>query len=243
MPPRRLGTENSPTRAVLIKAAAKVLREQGYAAVTALAVATEARLKPQLVHYYFRTMDDLLLAVLRYGAEERLRRLAEAVSSDQPLRALWEMNRDASSTALQMEFAASANHRPVIRAEVRRFAKKYRNIQAAALARHFELRGISVPVQPVVLTVLMLGLSQILVREETTGMTVGHAETEAFIEEWLRRLPKGQKKPAATSTGKKPSAVRPVLAQSRPRTRENASDTAKTTRPTRAAAIPRSARR
>jgi TetR/AcrR family transcriptional regulator len=219
MPPRRIGTENSATRAVLLEAAEKVIWGQGYAALTARKVAIKAGLKPQLVHYYFRTMDDLLLAVLRRNTEERLKHLAEAVFSDLPLQALWEMNRDSTSTALQMEFAALANHRPVIKAEVRRFAEKYRNIQIAALARHLELRGNSVPVQPAVLAVLMTGLSQVLVREETLGMTVGHSDTEAFIEVWLRNLTEGRKKSAVASTGKKPSAARARLRRPRLRTR------------------------
>ena len=39
--------------------------EEGYAAVTSRRVAAKANLKPQLVHYYFRTMDDLFLAIHR----------------------------------------------------------------------------------------------------------------------------------------------------------------------------------
>ena len=40
-------------------AAEQLLLEEGYAAVTSRRVGARAGLKPQLVHYYFRTMDDL----------------------------------------------------------------------------------------------------------------------------------------------------------------------------------------
>ncbi|WP_416210766.1 hypothetical protein [Frankia sp. Cas8] len=35
--------------------------------------ATKAGIKPALVHFYFRTMDDLFLAVFRHGAQANLR--------------------------------------------------------------------------------------------------------------------------------------------------------------------------
>ena len=71
---RRIGAPDSKTRAQLMDAAELVLREEGYAAVTSRRVAARAGLKPQLVHYYFRTMDDLFLEVFRRRAEENLAR-------------------------------------------------------------------------------------------------------------------------------------------------------------------------
>ncbi len=62
---RRLGTADSKTRLALLDAAERLLLAEGYAAVTSRRVAAAAGLKHQLVHYYFRTMDDLLLEVYR----------------------------------------------------------------------------------------------------------------------------------------------------------------------------------
>ena len=56
-------------RGALLDAAEQLMLEEGYAAVTSRRVAAQAGLKPQLVHYYFRTMDDLFLAVFRRRAE------------------------------------------------------------------------------------------------------------------------------------------------------------------------------
>src|SRR3954471_21615584 len=67
-PARRIGTEDSRTRAALVDAAPALIGDGGYPAVPSRRVAAKAGLKPQLVHYYFRTMDDLLLAVFRVGA-------------------------------------------------------------------------------------------------------------------------------------------------------------------------------
>ena len=84
---RRIGSEDSKTRSALLDAAQELMLEEGYAAVTSRRVAARADLKPQLVHYYFRTMDDLFLALFRRGAERNLDRQERALASPQPLRA------------------------------------------------------------------------------------------------------------------------------------------------------------
>ena len=82
---RRFGLENSKSRGILLDAAEQLMREEGYASVTSRRVATRAELKPQLVHYYFRTMDDLFLALLQRGAEQNRERLEGALASSDPL--------------------------------------------------------------------------------------------------------------------------------------------------------------
>jgi AcrR family transcriptional regulator len=188
--PRRLGTETSKTRAILLDAAEQLMLEEGYPAVTSRQLAARAGLKPQLVHYYFRTMDDLFLALFRDRAAQGFARQASVMSSPQPLWALWELNRDPRGTALTMEFVALANHRKAIRSEIAVFAERYRAEQLAvlraALARH-QLDEAEYP--PMVVTVLMTSVTRMLViEEESLGLSSGHAETVAFVEQFLERL-------------------------------------------------------
>ncbi|MGZ4693910.1 MAG: TetR family transcriptional regulator, partial [Acidimicrobiales bacterium] len=89
---RRIGAPSSKTRAQLLDAAEALLLEEGYAAVTSRRVAAKAGLKPQLVHYYFRTMDDLFLEVFRRRADENLSLFARAIAADGSLRNLWKLN-------------------------------------------------------------------------------------------------------------------------------------------------------
>ena len=86
---RRIGAPDAKNRTVLLDAAERLMLEEGYAAVTSRRVAEKAGLKPQLVHYYFRTMGDLYLAVFRRRAEQGLAAQAQALNSPQPLWALW----------------------------------------------------------------------------------------------------------------------------------------------------------
>src|SRR3954464_13890507 len=91
---RRIGAPEAKNRGVLVDAAEHLLLEEGYAAVTSRRVADKAGLKPQLVHYYFRTMDDLYLEVFRRRAEENLARFERAMTESPSLSTLWSLNAD-----------------------------------------------------------------------------------------------------------------------------------------------------
>ena len=183
---RRIGSEDSQTRAALLDAAQDLMVEEGYAAVTSRRVAARAGLKPQLVHYYFRTMDDLFLALFRRGAERNLERQERALASPQPLRALWSFSSEQAGVALTMEFTALANHRKTIREEIASYAERFRRFQAAALPPILDKYGIDPEaLPPLALLVLMSSVSRVLVMEETLGVTAGHAETNALVERFL----------------------------------------------------------
>ncbi len=187
--PRRIAGPNAKNRAVLLDAAEQLMLEEGYAAVTSRRLAAAAGLKPQLVHYYFRTMDDLFLEVFRRRAEEGLAYLTEALSSDQPLRAMWDDATDARGTALTTEFAALANHRKAIGVEIARYGERFRKQQADGLAKALQRPGSGrAAVPPIVLSVLLTSVSVVLGMEQALGMSAGHAETIEEIDHYLREL-------------------------------------------------------
>ncbi|CDO06091.1 TetR/AcrR family transcriptional regulator [Mycolicibacterium cosmeticum] len=186
---RRIGAPDAKNRGVLLDAAEVLMLEDGYAAVTSRRVADKAGLKPQLVHYYFRTMDDLFLAVFRRRAEEGLAVQAAALQSAQPLWALWRFGTDPAATRLTMEFMGLANHRKALRAEIGYFAERFREDQRIAVTAALDRYGVDTSeVPPVVWTVFATSLSRVLVMEQELGMSAGHAETLDFVERWLRWL-------------------------------------------------------
>jgi AcrR family transcriptional regulator len=160
--------------------------EDGYAAVTSRRLAAKAGMKQPLVYYYFRTMDELFLAVFRRMSEQGLERLKQALESEQPIRALWNLNSDPSRTALTMEFVALANHRKVVQAEIARHADRARSLEVQGLARLLEARGIEAQIPPLVSAVLLTSLARGLVQESALGISKGHAPTLAFVEACLR---------------------------------------------------------
>lgn len=189
---RRIGAPDAKNRTLLLDAAERLMVEEGYAAVTSRRLASKAGLKPQLVHYYFRTMDELFLEVFRRRAEEGLKVQALALRSHQPLWALWKFGTDPAFTRIAMEFMALANHRKEMRAEIAYYAERFREEQRQAVAAALQRYGVvgqdGAEVQPVVWTVLMTSLSRFLVLEQAVGISGGHAETLELVESYLRRL-------------------------------------------------------
>ncbi len=192
---RRVGAESSATRALILEAADKLIRDEGYASVSTRRVASRAGLKPSLVHYYFPTTDDLLVAMSRRGAEESDRMIEQALQSDDPVRALWTFLTDPSRIAMALEFMALANHREAVRTHMAEHCEAMRRREVEAFTRLLGERladGADCP--PAGLSVVLAGIGRALVMEGGLGVTSGHAEARAFVEQWLDRLlpPKGQ---------------------------------------------------
>jgi AcrR family transcriptional regulator len=187
---RRIGAPDAKNRGLLLDAAEQLMLEEGYAAVTSRRVAEKAALKPQLVHYYFRTMDELFLAAFRRRAEEGLEAQARVLQARQPLWALWRFSTDPAATAITMEFIALANHRKALKAEIAYYAERFREEQRKALSTVLERYGkdLGAEVPPLVWSVLMTSVSRVLVIEQALGMSAGHAETVEFVERYLHRL-------------------------------------------------------
>jgi len=178
-----MGAEDSQVRAKLINLTEKIVNEEGCAAVTASRLAQQLGLKRQIVHYYFGTIEDLLIAMLRHNSERYQRKLIAALESDEPLRVIWELGNKSTTTIL--ELSALAIRREAMRAELKHYIKEYHKIQAQALKRHLELRGIKSEISPTVAALIMNSLSSTLVAQRALGISLGHAETKALVENWL----------------------------------------------------------
>jgi AcrR family transcriptional regulator len=190
--PRRIGAEDSSTRAQLVDAAERLLLEEGYAAGTSRKVAARAGLKPQLVHYSFRTMDDLYVEVFRRRAEVNLAKFEQALAADGSLHNIWKLNNDPRGAAFSIEFAALANHRKEIRAEIARYAERFRAAQLQALGDALNRAGVPEDQMPAIAALLLMtGLSQVFALEQMLGMSTGHEQTRRFVEGAIARLEEG----------------------------------------------------
>jgi TetR/AcrR family transcriptional regulator len=188
-PPRRRAADDSSSRKALLDAAEAIMIEEGYAAVSSRRLATKAGVNSALVYYYFDTMDGLFIELFRRGSERSIERFALALLSPQPLWAFWEITHDQGNNARTMEFIALANHRKTLRAEIARYAERFRIEQIRTLTAAME--RYDVPFEefsPTVLMVLMTGATQVLVQEQLLDMTAGHEETLTFAEKWLTFL-------------------------------------------------------
>lgn len=186
---RRMGLENSASRAALMDGVEAVMREDGYAALTARSVAERAGLKHQLVYYYFQTMDDLLMATYQRHIGRVQQRTEQAFRAARPLHAFWEVCSNPFDARLNMEFMAMANHNEAIRAETIAFGEQLRRIgleQAAARIDGADTdRAMA---SPMAVTQAIAAIGSTVGIEAALGIQGGHDETRAMVEWWLNRL-------------------------------------------------------
>lgn len=169
--------------------------DEGYAAVTTRRVAAKAGVNSALVAYYFGAKDGLFIELFQRGANRSLVRLRSALTSDQPLWALWELTRTFSENNLIMEFTALANHREALRAQIAAYSKTFRTLQVDALSD--VLVGYGVDPQrwpPAAMILLMASVSRFVQIEDAFDVDIGHQELLAVIEREIRAL-EGERRP------------------------------------------------
>ncbi len=144
--------------------------KEGYAAVSSRSVAAEAGIQASLIHYYFATLDDLFVAVLRRRSSRNVERMAAALVSADPLRAWWKLASDPRGTAMFVELLAAANHRPALKAEVGVVAKEVRRMQMGALEGLLPEYGLDPGLLPPALVAAALqGLAFSAVQDDVAG--------------------------------------------------------------------------
>jgi AcrR family transcriptional regulator len=179
----KVGSDSSATRLAILDAAQAIMAEQGYPAVTSRAVAERAGLKSQLVHYYFRSMDDLYIAIYRRVVDQLAERQRTVLESDKPLRALWDITRDPQSVTLTYELVALANHRKALQAEMAEVGSQLREGGIEIVAQALKRRGFpDLPWLPVLAALVLESLARSLSLQSAIGMTVGHEEALKAID-------------------------------------------------------------
>jgi hypothetical protein len=106
-----------------------------------------------------------------------------ALTDDDPLRTLWLINSDSRTTGLNTEFMALANHRKAIRAELKVYAERVRDIETAAVTVVLRARGIALDeYPPVAVAMLIAQTARSLCNESAIDVTLGHDEMQAFMQ-------------------------------------------------------------
>ncbi len=171
------------SRLKLIEAASELLGEQGYHAISARRIAERAGLKPQLVHYYFRSMEELVVAVFLKATEVFQARHDQALLADNPLRALWDLNRHENDSKRITEYIALSKGFPILREEMRKSGEHFRKLQTAVITDLFARRKLAnPPISPAALGMMLAALARNFVIEGECGITGAHAEMYAMVD-------------------------------------------------------------
>lgn len=183
---RRKGIESSETRAQLLACAVRILHEEGADAVTARRLADQFGLGRHIVHYYFGTIEELFVAVMReegIRAEEALR---DAAKTGDALDLLWENIR--ISAPIILELMKLALRHPTIAREYKTYTDRFRAAMVEVLESYAETRGISLPTSPAATALLLQSAATSIAVEASLGLEMGHHDAERALIQWLKGL-------------------------------------------------------
>jgi AcrR family transcriptional regulator len=183
---RRVGSSTSKTRALIVESTERLMLEQGYASITYRSVAARAGVTAGLVQYYFPTLDDLFIAVLRTGTDRIVEEIDRLFQSDQPLHAIWDYASNPTGAALLVELMAAANHRKKISAEIGVGGERVRRAQLHALSERYAHDRMADPdLPPAALLFMLIAIGRMARLEETFGTHTGHDEAIALVKRFL----------------------------------------------------------
>jgi len=144
-----------PTGDQILAAARTILHRDGVAQLSTRAVAAEAGVNLSLIHYYFRSREGLLLALLeRMDADLVARQRSMYAREDITLAEKWreaiafyrdDLKSGYVRTLLELAAYGYANRR--IATEVRKILKRWRDLLAAAAAETL-MGDLNVPLDP-----------------------------------------------------------------------------------------------
>lgn len=173
----------------LLDAAERVLVDSGHAAVTTRRLAEEAGVNHGLVHYYFGSLENLLVRVLERFTERLVARQREMYAADVAFLERWRTamgyltTEDTAYQKIWLELQALSWNRPELRERVSQVNAEWRAVLTEALDEPRTRLGIEIPLD--VLVSLVMTFNQGVILERMAGVTTGHAPLLTWIDKWL----------------------------------------------------------
>jgi AcrR family transcriptional regulator len=183
-----MGPIGSANWHLMLDAAEATLLEEGYGALTSRRIAERVGVKQRLVYYYFQTMDELIVETFRRMSIRELERMRASLTTEMPLRELWDVCIHTTDSRVTSEFMALAYRSESLRLEVVRFIEDSRALQVEAIARSLALANAAALLDPDGLALLAIGISLAITREDALGISTGHAAIIAMVEKFLDRV-------------------------------------------------------
>src|SRR5256885_1482905 len=188
----KVSTARTSAERALLDAAERLLVDLGYAGITTRRLAEEAGVNHGLVHYYFGSIENLLVRTLERFTERLIaRQRAMYAAPDVPFIEKWR-------TAIRYLVAggvtyakvwdalqALAWNRPELRERVSWVDNEWRTVLTEAFADPRERYGIEMPLDALV--ALVVTVNEGIILERLSGIETGHKELldwmDTFLEE------------------------------------------------------------
>ena len=189
-PPSR---DRERVTAALMDAAERLLVRDGHARLSTRKVAQEAGVNHGLVHYYFGSMEELLMQVLERFTAGLIARQREMYGGDAPFiekwREAWRYHEDdleAGYPRVWFELQAMAWSEPRMRERLFTINQEWRAVLAEAFERARGEVGMELPPNGALVALVMM-IAQGAQLERMLGIDQGHAQLLAWIDDWLAR--------------------------------------------------------
>jgi TetR/AcrR family transcriptional regulator len=182
-------TPREDAESALLDAAERLLVETGYARITTRRVAVEAGVNHGLVHYYFGSMENLLVRVLERFTERLIARQRALYAAEIPFIEKWReamrylLGEDVEYEKIWLELQALAWNRPELRDRVAHVNDEWRGVLTEAFKAPHAQYGIAMPLDALV--ALVMTFNEGIILERAQGITAGHTELIEWIDEWL----------------------------------------------------------
>ena len=178
------------TEQALLDAAERLLVEVGAAGITTRRVAEEAKLNHGLVHYYFGSVEQLLVRVLERFTDRLVERQRQMYAADVPFLEKWRtamgyLDEDRPYQKIWFELQALAWNRPDLRERLARVHAEWRAVLIEAFAPVRDYLGLEIPLEALV--TLVYAFNEGIMLDRMSGIELGHEELLDWIDGWLER--------------------------------------------------------
>jgi AcrR family transcriptional regulator len=178
------------TEQALLDAAERLLVDVGAAGITTRRVAEEAGTNHGLVHYYFGSVEQLLVRVLERFTERLIERQRELYAADTPFVDKWRtamsyLEEDRPYQKIWFELQGLAWNRPELKERLARVHAEWRTVLAEAFAPVRQELGLELPVEALV--TLVYTFNEGIILDRLSGIDTGHKELLDWIDGWLER--------------------------------------------------------
>jgi len=187
----------------LLDAAEHLLVEIGYAGVTTRALASQAGVNHGLVHYYFGSMDALLIEVLERFTARLIARQRAMYATAVPFVERWRtamhfLEEDRPYQKIWYELRAMSWNRPDLRPHLARVQSEWRDAMRDAVRKalaRYDLKKGALSLDAWI--TLIVTMNEGIILERLDGIETGHDELLAAIDRWLSTLEVHATAPAA----------------------------------------------
>ncbi|MBV8365190.1 MAG: TetR family transcriptional regulator [Candidatus Eremiobacteraeota bacterium] len=212
IPRRRAGITPAREEAeqAFLDAAERLLVSVGYAGITTRKVAEEAGLNHGLVHYYFGSMQELLLQVLERFTDRLVERQREMYAAPGPFIEKWrtamrylDEDEDSGYAKIWYELQAMGWNDPEIRKRVARITRVWYDVIDEALTKAMDEYGLDRSTFSSEAIVTLVGTFNMGIHlQRLSGVNWGHRELLRAIDGWLVQLEAAK---AQRESAKKPA--------------------------------------